>query len=155
MIRQPNDSVPLSTRVFAVVVVAATVVSSGYFTVSGLVDPGGLVPGGDAHAARVYAAYMSVRSIVVLGALLACAAVRAWRALALVLALNGVVQVGDAVLGVVQRQIAQSVGPACFAAALFAAGWWLTRRSRRAGKIGPGKRAADHTRPKPRSEVGV
>jgi len=141
--------------VFAVVVVAATVVSSGYFTVSGLVDPGGLVPGGDAHAARVYAAYMSVRSIVVLGALLSCSAARAWRALALVLALNGAVQVGDAILGVAQRQIAQSVGPACFAAALFAAGWWLTRRPRRAGEPAIGKRVADHTRPKPVCEAGV
>jgi hypothetical protein len=45
-----------------------------------------------------------------------------------VLALNGAVQAGDVLLGVVQRQVAQSVGPACFAAALFAAGWWLTRR---------------------------
>jgi hypothetical protein len=131
MIWQPNDLVPLSARVFAVVVVAATAVSSGYFTVSGLADPGGLVPGGDAHAARVYAAYMSVRNIVLLGALLAGAAARAWRALALVLVLNGTVQVGDTVLGLVQRQVAQSVGPACFAAALFAAGWWLTRRPQR------------------------
>lgn len=97
---------------------------------SGLTDPGGLVPGGDAHAARVYGAYMSVRSIVMLGALLGCAAVRAWRLLALVLALNGAVQVGDTVLGLVQRQVAESIGPACFAVALFAAGWWLTRRPR-------------------------
>ena len=109
-------------------VMAATVVSSGYFAVSGLTDPGGLVPGGDAHAARVYAAYVSVRSIVMLGALLGCAAVGAWRPLALVLALNGGVQVGDTVLGLVQRQVAESIGPACFAVALFAAGWWLTRR---------------------------
>lgn len=130
MIRYPNNSVTISTRVFAGAVAVTTAVSSGYFTVSGLADPGGLVQGGDAHAARVYAAYMSVRNVVLLGALLAGLAARAWRALALLFVLNGAVQVGDTVLGLVQRQVAQSIGPACFAMALFAAGWCLTRRPR-------------------------
>jgi hypothetical protein len=130
MIRYPNDSVAISNRVFAGVVAVATAVSSGYFTVSGLADPGGLVQGGDAPAARVYAAYMSVRSIVLIGALLAGLAARAWRALALLFVLNAAVQVGDTVLGLVQRQVAQSIGPACFAIALFAASWCLTRRPR-------------------------
>ncbi|MCT9931020.1 hypothetical protein N5079_12405 [Planotetraspora sp. A-T 1434] len=109
------------------VVTVATVVTSGYFAVSGLVDPGGLVPGGDAPAARTYAGYMAARGVVLLGAALWFAVARAWRPLRLVLALNAVVQSLDAGLGAARQEVAQTVGPAVFAAALFAAAVALGR----------------------------
>jgi hypothetical protein len=135
MIRYPNDMAtdpPARSRrlarAFAVAIAVATAIGSGYFAVTSAIDPGALVPGGDAHAARVYAGYVSARGIVLLGALLWCAAARAWRALSLVLVLNGFVQLLDTVLGALQHEVASTVGPACFAAALLGIGWWLSRR---------------------------
>jgi len=119
---------------FAVVVTVVTVLSSGYFTVSGLLAPGILVPGGDAAAARVFAAYMAARSIVLLGGLALFAALRAWRALALALALNAGVQLVDTVVGATRHKLAQTLGPAFFALLLGAAAWSLMPRGeRRAG----------------------
>ncbi|MFI6325717.1 hypothetical protein ACIBG8_49950 [Nonomuraea sp. NPDC050556] len=110
MIRLPNY------RAYVLIVAALTVVASGYFTVMGLFDPSGLVPG---DATRVYAAYMSARSIVLLGALVVCAFMN--RGLVVVLVLNGAVQVLDAVLGAVRGEVAQTVGPLVFAVLLFLA----------------------------------
>jgi hypothetical protein len=131
MIRMPNHSdTPSTARRVAVVVALVTVVSSGYFVVAGLLDPGSLVAGGDAEAARVFAAYMSVRGVVVLGALAWCVAARRWRALSLVLVLNGLIQVLDAALGAVQQDVPRALGPALFAVALLAAAAWLTSAER-------------------------
>ena len=134
MIGIPDDRVTEPTagtrqwaRPFAAVVAVATAVASGYFAVAAAVDPSVLVPGGDTHAARVYAGYLSARGLVLLGALLWFAGTRAWHALSLVLVLNGFVQLLDAALGVLQHDVARTVGPACFAAALLVAGWWLAR----------------------------
>ncbi|MCW2939304.1 MAG: hypothetical protein JWN00_2289 [Actinomycetia bacterium] len=112
---------------FAVLMAMATIASAGYFAVSGLADPGGLVPGGGTMAAKTYAAYMTVRSAILLGALGWFAARRAWRPLSLLLALNGAVQLGDAVIGIAKHQVPQTLGPVVFAVALFAAAA-LTRR---------------------------
>jgi hypothetical protein len=131
MIRQPNYPAPnASVRVFASAVAVATAAASGYFTVGGILTPGALVAGGDATAARVFAAYMSARGVVLLGALLLCTALRAWRPLALVLALNAAVQAVDAVIGVVRHEPAQAIGPACFALVLAAAAVLLERTRR-------------------------
>lgn len=131
MIRQPNDLVPkASVRGFAAVVAVATAAASGYFVVGGIATPDALVAGGDATAARVFAAYMSARGLVLLGALLLCTALRAWRPLALVLALNAAVQAVDAVIGVVRHEPAQAIGPACFALLLAAAAASLERNRR-------------------------
>ncbi|GAB3983731.1 hypothetical protein GCM10029978_091330 [Actinoallomurus acanthiterrae] len=46
--------------------------------------------------------------------------VRAWRPFGLLLALNGAVQLGDAVIGAAHGQVPQTVGPVVFAVALFA-----------------------------------
>src|SRR5437867_4422413 len=119
MIRKPNDMVPsLNARRFGGLVALLTVVTSGYFAVSSLVDPGGLVPGGDQAAPRTYAAYMVARSAVLLGAMVWLLAVRAWRSLGLLLALNGAVQIADALIGAAHHQIPQAIGPAVFAVAL-------------------------------------
>lgn len=131
MIRQPNYSAPsASVRGFASVAAVATAAASGYFAVGGILTPGALVAGGDAAAARAFAAYMSARGVVLLGALLLCTALRAWRPLALVLALNAAVQAVDAVIGVVRHEPAQAIGPACFALVLAAAAVLLGRTRR-------------------------
>jgi hypothetical protein len=100
------------------VTVVASIVASGYFVVRGLVDPGGLVPGGDTDAAATYATYLAARGVVLLGALGWFAIRRNWRPLALMLVLNGIVQVIDAIIGATHGQIPETVGPAVFAAAL-------------------------------------
>ncbi|WP_251096648.1 hypothetical protein [Streptomyces sp. Caat 7-52] len=112
-------------------------VSSGYFTVSSLVDPGGLVAGGDEAAPRTYAAYMAARSIVLLGGLVWLLAVRAWHSLGLLLALNGAVQIVDAVIGAVHQQAPQTIGPLLFAAALLTAARLLGVHARPLGRIRP------------------
>jgi len=127
MIRQPNDSATEVTQAFALVTAGATVLASGYFLVRSLLDPSGLVPGGDTDAAMTYAGYMAARSIALLGGLAWFAMQRAWRPLALLLLLNGVVQALDAVLGAARHQVPQTVGPAIFAVALFASGMALLR----------------------------
>jgi hypothetical protein len=122
MIRYPNNRAPSwNIRLFAAGVIAAEIIASGYFTVAGLLDPGGLVPGGDTTAARTYAAYVATRSIVLLGALIWLMAVRAWRALGLVFTLNAAVQIGDAAIGIAHHQLAQTIGPIVFAVLLLAA----------------------------------
>ncbi|OLB75001.1 MAG: hypothetical protein AUI14_21965 [Actinobacteria bacterium 13_2_20CM_2_71_6] len=121
-------------RIFAAVVAGLTVLASGYFAVLGVVDPAALLPGGDSHAARVYAGYYVVRTAVLLGALAWYAAVRNWGALRLVLVLNGLVQAGDALLGVLQRDVGRTVGPAVSAILLLAAAAWLRYSSTRSSR---------------------
>ncbi|WP_370028393.1 hypothetical protein [Planotetraspora sp. GP83] len=62
-----------------------------------------------------------------IAAALRFAVARAWRPLRLVRALNVVVQLLDALLGAARQEVAQTVGPAVFAAALFAAAVTLGR----------------------------
>ncbi|MEU1408636.1 hypothetical protein ABZ471_41250 [Streptomyces sp. NPDC005728] len=112
-------------------------VTSGYFAVSSLVDPGGLVHGGDRSASRTYAAYMAARSVVLLGGMLWLLAVRAWKPLGLLLALNGTVQIADAVIGAAHHQIPQTIGPLVFAAALLPAARLLGGLTPTPGRIRP------------------
>src|SRR5262245_54512857 len=122
MIRYPNDKVPSrNARRYAGIVAVVTVFSSGYFTVAALVNPGGLVHGGDQAAAKTYAAYMAARSVVLLGGLIWLLAVRSWRPLGLLLAMNGAVQIGDALIGAAHQQTGQTIGPIAFAVALLVA----------------------------------
>jgi hypothetical protein len=122
MIGHPNNMAPSrNLKLLAGSVIAAETIASGYLTVAGLVDPGGLVPGGDSTAARTYAAYVATRSLVLLGALIWLLAVQAWRPLGLVFTLNAAVQIGDAAIGVAHHQLAQTVGPITFAVLLLAA----------------------------------
>ncbi len=127
----------LNARRFGGLVALLNVVASGYFTVSGLVDPGGLVDGGDQAAARTYAAYMSARSIVLLGGMVLLLAMRAWRPLGLLLALNGAVQIVDTVIGAAHHQVPQTIGPLVFAAALLSAAWLLGVRVPSPGRLRP------------------
>ncbi|MEU9119274.1 hypothetical protein AB0C96_05340 [Streptomyces sp. NPDC048506] len=141
MIRQPNNMAPsLNARRFGGLVALLTTVASGYFAVSGLVDPGGLVHGGDQAAARTYAAYLAARSIVLLGGMVWLLVVRAWRPLGLLLALNGVVQLADAVIGAAHHQVPQTIGPLVFAAALLLAARLLGVRAPLPGRLRPASR---------------
>ena len=128
MIRYPNYLAPSrNVRLFALLVAILTTLASGYFTVSGLVNPEALVPGGGTAAAKTFAAYLAARSFVLLGAMVWLLAIRAWRPLGLLFALNGVVQLIDAAIGVAHHQVAQTAGPIFFAVALLIAAGQLTR----------------------------
>jgi hypothetical protein len=147
MIRLPNYFVPErswspshGSKVFAVVATAILVVSSAALTASGLAGSTGALPGSTSHAAHVYNSYTATRSFALLAALLWCVVARRWRGAALMLALNGLVQLLDAALGVWQHDLAKTLGPACFAALLVAAAWLLLRRGGREPGPEPGER---------------
>src|ERR1044072_2915697 len=127
MIRLPNDKAPASkVRWYVAVVIAATVLGSGYFAVMGALDPAALVPG-TPDSAKVFGAYTTVRAIVLLGPLVWFLVARQWTALRLMLLLNGVVQALDVVPGLVFLHAPQVIGPAVFAIALFAGAALLHR----------------------------
>lgn len=122
MIRIPNDYEPKSSTQWLVgVITVLSAVGLGYFAVVGLTDPGSLVPDGDSDAAGVFAGYMATRNVVLAGAALVLLAIRAWRPLSLVLALNALIQVLDAVLGAARQELLETVSPAIIAVALLAA----------------------------------
>ncbi|MGW2158949.1 hypothetical protein [Nonomuraea sp. NPDC001699] len=127
----------LNARRFGALVAVLNVIASGYFAVTSLVDPGALVPGGDQAAPRTYAAYMVVRSVVLLGGMAWLLALRAWRALALLLAFNGAVQLGDTAIGAAHHQVPQTIGPLVFAVALLMAAWLLAGRNPARGRVQP------------------
>jgi hypothetical protein len=64
-------------------------------------------------------------------ALLLLVALRAWRPLGYFLALAGVEQVFDTVVFANQHKVVETVGPACFAVALFGCAAWLLSRRRK------------------------
>jgi hypothetical protein len=132
MIRHPNRWAP--EEIFAAVASALILVVSGYFAVAGVLAPGSVVPGGEAHAARIFAGYLAVRSVLLLGALGWAAAVRHRTALPLLLVLNALVQAGDVAVGVAQHQVSRIAGPALAALVLFAAAA-TTARGRRGGRL--------------------
>lgn len=139
MIRLPNDWVhepSPGARVFAAVATGVLAVSSGVLTVSGLVGSTSAVPGSTSHAAHVYDSYTATRSLVLLAALLWCVVARKWGAAAAMLALNGLVQLMDAPLGIWQHDAAKTIGPACCAVLLGVAAGWLLRCPA-AGGAGP------------------
>ena len=132
MIRHPNRWYP--EEIFAAVVTVLLVLTSGYFAVLSVVAPGMVVRGGDTHAARVFGGYATARSVVLLGALAWAAATRHRPALPLLLALNGLVQAGDILVGVPQHDLMRILGPAGATVALFAAAV-TTARGRRGVRL--------------------
>lgn len=98
-----------------------TAAGLAFFGLMGLLDPGVLVPGGDAEAARVFAGLMGPRNLALGGAAVVLLVMGRWRDLGLVLVLNAVVQAGDAILGAVRGELLQTVSPALIAVALVAA----------------------------------
>jgi hypothetical protein len=100
-------------------VVSLTAFATVYLTVAGLVAPDSYLPGAGTHAGRTLSLYEGVRSIVLVGALTAAVAARAWTATRWLLILNAVTQFGDAIVGAAQQhRTAATVGPLIFALAL-------------------------------------
>lgn len=139
MILIPNDLAPNPSRqIFAAVVTVLTALGLLIFGVLGLVDPEALAPGGGVEAAATFAGYMAVRNLVMAAAAILLLALRSWRALALVLILNGAIQTCDTVLGIIHGEVAATVAPAVIAAVLFAAATVLVRSESvfRTGNLG-------------------
>ena len=123
----------------AAVVLVITATATGYLLVLGFTDPNRLLPGGGDHAARVLTYYESVRTVVLLGVAVWLLLRNRRRALRLVLILNSITQAGDAVVGVAARHsAADTLGPACFAAALAYAAWRLGHHPAPDGTRGSG-----------------
>jgi hypothetical protein len=116
-------------RIVATTIVVATLLSSAYLVIAGLVDPAGLLPGAGSSAARVLGSYSAVRSLVLIAACAVLLAGRAWTLLGVATALQMLTQSGDTVVGIAyHRPVAEILGPACFAVALGFACWLLLRR---------------------------
>jgi hypothetical protein len=131
MIRLPNR---LATdrigRTLVVVVTVATAGASVFLGVMTFRDPRVLVTGDPVATARQASVLLAARNVPLTGALLLLVALRAWRPLGCFLALAGVEQVFDSAVFASQHKVAETVGPACFAVALFGCAAWLLRRTR-------------------------
>ena len=123
---------------------AGTTVFLGWLTFH---DPRTLVSGDAVQTARQAGIYLAARNVPLTAALLLLLALRAWRPLGYFLALAGVEQVFDTVVFANQHKIAQTIGPACFAIALFASAVWLLRRTRDSGICDDAVHGAPATRP--------
>jgi hypothetical protein len=102
-----------------------TIAIAGYYAVAGVLDPGRLVPGTPARTAQIFADYVAIRSFVLLGAIAVFALARKWRFFEIALALNGFVQAGDGVLGIIQHDVLKTVGPGFLALLLLGSAAWL------------------------------
>jgi hypothetical protein len=124
-----------SARSTATVIGLMTIAIAGYYAVAGILDPGKLIPGTPAQTAQIFADYVAVRSFVLLGAIAVFTLARNWRFLGVVLALNGVVQAGDAMLGIIQHDVLKTVGPGFLALLLLGTAAWLLRYPVRANPV--------------------
>ena len=132
-------------RVITTIVVAATAAASAYLLAMGLLDPGRLAPGAGEPAARLLGSYQAVRTVILVGALVALLLWRAWGPLRLLLILNALAQLGDVVVAAVHhRPPAQMLGPLCFAVALAYAAYRLAgpRPRRASGRVSDPRRTA-------------
>jgi len=130
MLQEINTQPERSYRLFTYAVCLLTIGIAGYFAVAGIIAPASVVPGGDVHAAVIYSGYVSVRSFVLLGALAWFLLRQSWQVLGAVMLLNGLVQIGDAVMGIIQGDFLKTAGP-IFLATLLVAASMLIRPNRR------------------------
>jgi hypothetical protein len=121
-------------RAIAGLVVILTIVPMAYYAVGAAIDPGALVDGGDGRPAHVYAGYMAARNVPIALGLAVLLAARSWRLLGYLAGLVGAIQALDVVVGAAQGQVAQTVFPALYAAALLAVGVWLVRTASISGR---------------------
>lgn len=130
MIRLPNH---LDTdRIGKGLVVGVTVATAGTTVLLGVLtfrDPRLLVSGDAIQTARQASVYLAARNVPLTAALLLLVGLRAWRPLGYFLALAGAEQVFDTAIFASQHKVVETVGPACFAVALFASSAWLLRRT--------------------------
>jgi hypothetical protein len=115
-------------RAASVVTGVNVLVASG-FSLAGLVSPQSVLPGADAptHASQIFALYAAARTIPL--ALFVFAAIYRQSAKALLVlgALAGVVQLLDAGVGVFQGDVGKTIGPLAIAALQFVAVFFLAR----------------------------
>ncbi len=133
MIQEINIQPRRSYRLCAYVVGLLTVGIAGYFAIAGVIAPANVVPGGDVHAAVIYSGYVSVRSFVLLGALAWLLFRQSWRFLWGVMLLNGLVQIGDAIMGIIQGDLLKTAGPIFLATMLIVASMLIRPNGRRIG----------------------
>lgn len=110
-----------------------TVATAGSAVFLGLMtfrDPNTLVSGDATQTAKQASLLLAARNVPLTAALVLLVALRAWRPLGYFLALAGVEQVFDAVVFAGQHKVVETVGPACFAVALFGCAVWLLGRTR-------------------------
>lgn len=115
-------------------VVAVTIATAGTSVFLGWMtfrDPRTLVSGDAIETAQRASVLLAARNVPLTGALVLLVALRAWRPLGYFLALAGAEQVFDSVVFANQHKVAETVGPACFAVALFGCAAWLLRRTRK------------------------
>jgi hypothetical protein len=125
-----------AVRATATVIGLITIAIAGYYAVAGVLDPGKLISGTPAQTAQIFADYVAVRSFVLLGAIAVFALARNWRLFEVALALNGFVQAGDGVLGIIQHDVLKTVGPGFLALLLLGSAAWLARNRARANSPG-------------------
>ena len=112
-----------AARIYAYVVGFLVVLVTGLYAIASGVLPGKLVEGGDSLAATIYAHRSALRSLVIVGLLGIVLLRRNWTLIWLALLLNGIVQSGDSVLGIVRGSAADSVGPLVMGLLLLSAAW--------------------------------
>lgn len=108
---------------------AAAALGSGGFAVAALVDPGLILPEGQeaTPAAGFYAKLFAARSLPISTAVLTLTLLRSTNWLGAFLALAGLVQAADALIGAGYRNRAQTIAPAAAATIHLASARWLLR----------------------------
>jgi hypothetical protein len=133
MIQKKNTSPKRSYRLYARVACLLTIGIAGYFAIAGIIAPANVVPGGDIHAAVIYSGYVSVRSFVLLGALIWFLFRQSGQFLWVVMLLNGLVQIGDAIMGIIQGDLLKTAGPIFLATMLITASMLIRPNGSRIG----------------------
>ena len=112
-----------AARIYAYVVGFLVVLVAGLYAIVSGVVPGKLVEGGDSLAATIYAHRVALRSLVVVGLLAVVLLRHNWSLIWLALLLNGIIQIGDGVQGVLQSSAADAIGPLVMGLLLLSAAW--------------------------------
>jgi len=125
---RPGSAVPRVPVAISVIALLGAL-ALGFFAVGALIDPAGLLPAGSEPAAglRTYAHLMAVRNVAIVLVVAFVVVRREARVLAFLLALLGIVQAFDAVLGAADGQLLQTVVPGILSIVFFSAAYYLTR----------------------------
>ncbi|WP_163569756.1 hypothetical protein [Fodinicola feengrottensis] len=102
---------------FVSVVTVATVVTTMFLVIGGLLTA----------ARTTLGDYDTVRNVALCLAMTWPLLRRAWYPLSLVLWIGFAIQLGDTVVGALHHEVPETVGPLCFAVALFLAAYGLSR----------------------------
>ncbi|MDB5392806.1 MAG: hypothetical protein JWM91_312 [Rhodospirillales bacterium] len=103
---------PAAMSVAALITLLNVLVASG-FSIASLVRPELIVPAGTtpSDASAIFAMYAAARSLPLAGAVILAIAMRSPAALLVLGSLVGVIQCLDAIIGVLHRDVAKTIGP--------------------------------------------